>query len=345
MSAPAPVDPLHDPGPVAARARAAAVPLPAATIVRPPGAGEVRVGTAGWTDATLTAAGIFYPAGADTPEERLRYYAARFPVVEVDSPYYALPARRAAELWVERTPPDFMFDVKAYALMTGHPTETRRLPKQIRDALPETIRDRERLYATDLPAELLDAVWQTFVDAMAPLHAAGKLGAVLLQYPRWFVPGRENAAQIVDAKRRLGELAAAVEFRNHRWLAGRTGARTLEFLGEQGLSYVMVDEPQDGESSVPPVAATTSSRLAVLRLHGRRADVWERPGVSVADRYRYLYDREQLAEWVPGVLTAARGAREVHVIQNNCYANYGTTNALEFTQLLLEAAPDAAAAG
>jgi uncharacterized protein YecE (DUF72 family) len=333
----APVDPVHDPGPVAARARAAAVPIPDATIIQPAGAGEIRVGTAGWTDPTLTAAGIFYPAGADTPEARLRYYASRFPVVEIDSPYYALPTRRAAELWAERTPPDFTFDVKAYALMTGHPSETRRLPKEIRDALPADVRERERIYPKDLPPELFDAVWTTFTDALAPLHASGKLGAVLLQYPRWFVPGRESADAILDARRRLGDLPAAVEFRNHRWLTGRIGERTLEFLREHGLAYVMVDEPQGEDSSVPPVVATTSPRLAVLRMHGRRADVWERKGVTVAERYRYLYDREQLAGWVPGVLEAARRAREVHVIQNNCHANYGTTNALEFTQLLLDA--------
>src|SRR5512140_3763686 len=91
-----------------------------------PGGGAIRVGTASWTDPTMTARGVFYPDGAETAEERLAYYASRFPVVEVDATYYALPAVRTAELWVARTPPDFTFDIKAHALMTGQPTETKR---------------------------------------------------------------------------------------------------------------------------------------------------------------------------------------------------------------------------
>ena len=79
---------------------------------------------------------MFYPSDADTAEERLAYYASRFPVVEVDATYYALPSRRLSELWVERTPPDFVFDIKAHALLTGQPTETKRLPKGLREALP-----------------------------------------------------------------------------------------------------------------------------------------------------------------------------------------------------------------
>jgi uncharacterized protein YecE (DUF72 family) len=296
------------------------------------------VGTAGWTDPTLTAAGIFYPPGADTPDERLRYYATRFPVVEVDSPYYALPTRRAAELWVERTPPDFTFNVKANALMTGHPTEVRRLPKALRDELPKELQERDRVYATDLPPAIVDAVWEWFVDALAPLHAAGKLGAVVLQYPRWFVPSRESADALLDAQRRLGDYIPAIEFRQHRWLTGRIGERTLDFLSQHDLPLVMVDAPQGYSSSMPPLTAVTSRRLALLRLHGRRAESWEKRGATVAEKYRYLYDTGELSGWVGPLLDAAKQARETHVIQNNCYANYGTTNALELTGLLLAGA-------
>lgn len=332
------LDSRHDPGPAAATERAAAVPLEEATAVTPPGGGPILVGTAGWTDPTLTAAGVFYPPSADSAEERLRYYASRFPIVEIDSPYYALPSRRSAELWAKRTPDHFTFDVKANALMTGQPSEPSRLPKPIRDALPAELAEKDRIYGKDLPAELYDAVWEWFVDALEPLHAAGKLGVVLLQYPRWFLPNRESADELLDAKRRLGELTPAIEFRNHRWLEGRVGERTLEFLEQHALPYVMVDGPQGLESSVPPVAAVTSPRHAILRLHGRRAATWEKPGVSVAERYRYLYEKEELAGWVPPLVEAAQKAREVHVIHNNCHANYGTTNALELTEMIREAA-------
>ena len=147
----------------------------------------------------MTAAGVFYPDGADSAEERLQYYASRFPVVEVDATYYALPARRTAELWVERTPPDFTFDIKAHALMTGQPTETKRLPKDLREALPAEIAAKSRIYAKDLPAELTDDVWAWFADALEPLQEAGQLGSILLQYPRWFFTSSENRATIEES--------------------------------------------------------------------------------------------------------------------------------------------------
>lgn len=326
-------DAAHDPGPEAARARADRLD---AADGRPIRLGEARilVGTAGWTDRTLTATGVFYPPTATTPEERLRHYATRFPLVEVDATYYALPTRRMAELWVERTPDDFTFDVKANALMTGHPTEVSRLPKTIRDELPAALAAKTRLYATDLPPELDEAVWATFLDALEPLRSSGKLGGVLLQYPRWFGPSRDNARALVEAKRRLGDVTGTVELRNRDWFSDRLRDRTLALLADNEIPYVMVDAPQGHRSSVPPVAAATSARLAVLRLHGRRVDSWERPGVGVAERFRYLYDRDELAEWLPRLAAVAAAAREVHVVFNNCYANYGTSNAAEFMEML-----------
>src|SRR5215471_19676435 len=144
----------HDPGAEVAGRRgeevadAGAAPIPAA------GGHRIRVGTASWTDPTMTAAGVFYPDGASSAEERLRYYASRFSVVEVDATYYALPQEAMSKRWVERTPDHFVFDVKAHALMTGQPTETRRLPKPIREALPEPLREKARIYSKDLPPEL-----------------------------------------------------------------------------------------------------------------------------------------------------------------------------------------------
>lgn len=326
----------HDPGPDQAAARGAVVADAGAVPVQLPGGGAVRVGTASWTDPTMTAAGVFYPGGADSAEERLQFYASAFSLVEVDATYYALPARRTAELWVERTPPDFTFDVKAHALMTGQGTETKRLPKALREALPESVRSKVRIYATDLPDELRDAVWDMFRDGLQPLAEHGQLGSILLQYPRWVFPSSENRAAIEEAVGRLEGWRCAVEFRNGSWFNEKNAERTIRFLADRGIPLVMVDEPQGFKSSVPAVTAITSNELAVVRFHGRNAETWEAKAISPAERFRYLYSREELAEWVPRIRTAAAEARETHILMNNCYANYGTTNARELARLLEE---------
>lgn len=330
-----PVDPAHHPGPAAARQRAATLAEPP-TLIHTPDGGVIRFGTAGWTDPTLTAAGVFYPEDARTPEHRLRYYASRFPLVEVDSTYYALPAERTAELWAMRTPRGFVFDVKANALMTGHTTETSRLPKPLRDALPADLASRRRIGASSLPPELLDEVWRLFLSALEPLRRAGKLGSVLLQFPPWFGPSRQNAKSILDSVARLGDIRGAVELRNARWFDDRTRPRTVALLSEHAIPFVIVDEPQGHVNSVPPLRATTSPTLAIVRLHGRRTETWSMPNVSVQERFCYLYDREQLSEWVAPIRDIARSTDEVHVVFNNCYANYGTTNALELAALIGE---------
>lgn len=327
-------DAIHDPGTVAARARAERIgPARQPTHIVSSGA-EIRFGTASWTDPTMTAPGVFYPDDARTPETRLRYYASVFPVVEVDSTYYALPKPETAALWAERTPGDFVFDVKAHALMTGHPTETSRLPREIREALPAGVRDARRVYPKDLPPELLDAVWATFLGALAPLRAAGKLGAVLMQYPHWFVPTRESAAELEHVAARLGDVRGAVEFRQPLWLSERLAARTEALLKRLGLVYVSVDEPQGTAQSVPPTTLVTHPALSIIRLHGRRQDTWTKRGAAVQERFRYLYSPEELSGWAPTVAAVAGAVERVHVVFNNCYGNYGTTNALELAAMV-----------
>jgi uncharacterized protein YecE (DUF72 family) len=324
----------HDPGLADARRRAEEVGNAAAAPFHGPDGHEIRFGTASWTDPTITSGAVFYPPGVNSPEDRLRYYSSRFSLVEVDSTYYALPTRRMAELWRKRTPDHFTFDVKAHALMTGQPSEVKRLPPVLRDALPPALAEKARVYGKDLPPEIYDEVWRTFLGALEPLRSSGKLGSVLLQYPRWFLPGEESREQILDARERLGDVCSAVEFRNALWFNDRNMERTLRFLSDNHIPFVMVDEPQGFRSSVPPIVAVTSPRLAVLRFHGRRGDTWERPGVPVVERFRYLYDASELEPWVPRIREAAEQAREVHVIMNNCYGNYGTTNAAEIASMV-----------
>jgi uncharacterized protein YecE (DUF72 family) len=326
-------DALHDPGSARAALRLRDLePPPRAQVQR---AGRrIRVGISAWTEPTLVKPGVFYPAGASSAEERLRYYASRFSLAEVDSTYYAIPARQMAELWVERTPDDFVFDLKAHALMTDHPTETKRLPKAIRDTLPAEQAGKARVYAKDLPAETFDEVWRLFRDALEPLHASGKLGVVLFQYPPWFVPSRATADTLVTARERLEGLPIAVEFRHRSWLSGRMASRTPEFLREHDIPMVVVDAPPGMQSSLPATPLVTSSRIAVVRLHGRREETWEERNEVVSERYRYLYDESELDEWVEPVLDVSSQVPETHVIFNNCYGNYAPTNAVEFSALL-----------
>jgi len=328
----------HDPGPEAAgergEAHAAAAREPLAV-----GRASVRIGTASWTDPTMTAPGVFYPPDAGSAEDRLVYYADQFPIVEVDATYYALPARRTGELWLERTPQDFTFDIKAHALMTGQPSELRRLPKDLREALPAGLLGAKRVYARDLPNEIVDEIWARFLDGIEPLRSSGKLGAVFLQYPRWFFPTSESRDEIVKAMERLGDTPFAVELRHASWFNDKNRDRTLRFLTTYEIPFVMVDAPPGTKSSVPPMTVVTSPTLAVVRFHGRRTETWEKSGIPVVERFRYLYDSGELGEWVPRIREVAEQVPEIHVLMNNCYANYGTTNAREIADLLASEVP------
>ncbi|MGH7646521.1 MAG: DUF72 domain-containing protein [Gemmatimonadaceae bacterium] len=324
----------HDPGPPAAGERASQLEPPGPAAIEAPNGTRIRFGTASWTDPTIVRAGVFYPRDATSAEARLKYYASQFSIVEVDASYYALPVRQTVEAWADRTPDTFRFDIKAHALMTGQPSEVVRLPADIREALPAALAAKQRLYAKDLPAELRDAVWATFLDALLPLRETDKLGAVLMQYPKWFLPGHASRDEILDAHHRFGDVPFTVELRNALWFNARNAEHTLRFFEDHGIPFVMVDEPQGLKSSVPPVVAVTAPRLAVIRFHGRRTDMWEKPGVTTAEKFRYLYDAKELEEWAPRVRDIAGRASEVHVVMNNCYANYGTTNAIEIAAMV-----------
>jgi uncharacterized protein YecE (DUF72 family) len=253
--------------------------------------------------------------------------------VEVDSSYYALPSERNSELWAERTPANFIFNVKAFGLLTAHGTLPRGLPERIRRELPPDTGDRQRIYAKDLPEDAVDLVWDMFNSALEPLAAAGKLGAVLFQFPKWFTATRGNAAYLREVAER-SRWPVAVEFRGGFWMAEERQERTLGLLEELGFTYVVVDEPQGFPSSVPPVVAATHPDLAMMRFHGRNVDTWEKQGLTAAERFRYLYSEDELREWVPPLKELAGKAKRLHVLMNNCYADYGVRNAAQIGQLL-----------
>src|SRR6476469_5304305 len=135
--------------------------------------GNILVGTSSWTDKTLIESGRFYPPSARTPEDRLRFYASQFPIVEIDSSYYGIPTVENAQRWVERTPPGFVFNIKSYRLFTRHQTPVISLGKELREALgPIT---KKTVYDKDVPEEVATELWRRFRAVLEVLRAGGKL--------------------------------------------------------------------------------------------------------------------------------------------------------------------------
>lgn len=295
--------------------------------------GGIYIGSCSWTDRTLLDSEAFYPQRDMTAEERLGFYASRFPIVEVDSTFYGPPNERTAGLWVERTPRGFVFDVKAFRLLTQHPTPPASLWKDLRAVLPAAAAAKRNLYPRDLPAELVEEAFRRFVAALLPLHSAGKLGVVLFQLPPWVYPSSVSFDYLAWAAQQLAEYPVAVEFRQGRWMDEAHRERTLRFLEDHGLAYVCVDEPQGFRSSVPPVAAATAP-IAEVRFHGRNQETWEKKGISAAERFRYDYSAEELEEWIPRIRSFAEEGRRVHLLMNNCYSDYGIRSARLLATLL-----------
>lgn len=293
----------------------------------------LRIGTASWTDKSLVECGRFYPADATSPEARLRHYAAQFPVVEVDSSYYGLPTAQNARLWVERTPADFVFDVKAFRLFTQHQTPPAALPKDIASDLPPS--ERKHWYLHDLPDDVQIELWKRFVAGIEPLRAAGKLGVVLFQFPPWFLRNAPAHRHLETCIGVMKGFKLAVEFRNKLWFEGDNAEKTLAFLRQHGLVHVVVDGPQGFANSVPAVWAATDPHCAIVRLHGRNKDTWNMKGLSSsAERFKYLYSGEELAALAEPIRALAAEAAEVHVLFNNNYEDYAQRNAAAMAKLV-----------
>jgi uncharacterized protein YecE (DUF72 family) len=290
---------------------------------------SVRIGTASWTDKTLIASG-WYPKDANNPEKRLAYYASQFPLVEVDATYYAPPAEATTKLWAQRTPAGFLFNIKAFSLLTGHPTKVSALYQDLR---PET--EKRNIYPGDLEPQAYEQVWDRFMSALQPLRDAKKLGAVLFQFPPWFTIRRSNKQYLLEVAKRAAPLRVAVEFRHKSWFDGDNKDETLDFLRQHHLPYVVVDMPQGHKSSVPPIVAATAD-LAMVRFHGH-SDQWTSNDIHA--KFGYRYSPKELKSWAPKVRDLAGQATETHVLMNNCYSDYAQTNAQQLIDLL---GPDAA---
>ncbi|RKN35462.1 DUF72 domain-containing protein [Micromonospora musae] len=289
--------------------------------------GGIRVGTSSWADRELLASG-WYPRSANTPAGRLGWYARHFPLVEVDTSYYAVPAPETTQGWVDATPDQFTFDVKAFSLFTGHPTPVAALPRDLR---PAGTSDRVR--RRDLSAGAYDELWARFRAALDPIAAAGKLGAVLLQLPPWLARGAAAERRIAELARRCHPLRVGVELRHGSWFDGRAALDTVDFLRTHELSLVCVDMPQGHPSSVPPVLIATAEP-AMLRFHGH-SDDWATG--DKREKFRYAYGERELRHWSDLLGELAGECTELHVLFNNCCAGQAQRDAERLTELLADA--------
>lgn len=272
----------------------------------------------------------WYPRRSMKAAERISYYAARFPVVEIDATGRFPPTPDLSRQWADRTPDGFTIDVHGWSLLVGAATLPDSLWEDLRDEVRPEMRDRRRLYIGHLSAAAVDESWARFAHALRPLSDSGRLGAVLMRYPPWLRPGETGRALMAEARRRLPDLPLAVELRNQHWLDGRECENTLAFLDAHEMSFVCVDG-----ASYPSVVATTSE-LGVLRLYGRNPGNWEDEELAIAERFAYSYSDEELRALVPRVRELADGAAEVHVIFANTWRDDAVTNAARLAALLDE---------
>ncbi len=294
----------------------------------------VLVGTASWSSKPLIDCGRFYPPGVTSAEARLRFYASRFPLVEVDSSYYAMPAPATAQLWAERTPDGFTMNVKAFRLFTGHQTSPAVLHKDIRAALPPSA--KANLYLNDLPPELVDELWRRFVEALVPLRAAGRLGLVHFQFPPWLVRNAPGHAHVRMCVARMAGHTLSVEFRHRSWFADAAAtAATLAFEHELGVVHTVVDGPQGFANSVPALWEATHPQFALLRLHGRNTATWNLKGLAdSSERFNYDYGAAELGAVAEQVTRLAARVPTTHVVFNNNADDQGQRNATSLIALL-----------
>jgi len=265
----------------------------------------VRLGTCSFADEGLLKA--WYPKGVSTAAARLRYYAERFDVVEVDSPFYALPDPDVTRRWAERTPDHFTFHVKAAASMTFH------------------------------EGEPSDQAFHEFRASIEPLELSGKLRGILMQYHPRFVKSPEAKEELTRIRDRLDPLVPFVEFRHRSWMDFDERSDTLGFLEEHGLSYVSVDAPLTRATNVAPRVAAATHPVVLIRFHGRNWKTWNIRGGRAADRFDWLYNDEELAEWVAPTRRLTEQADEVYALFNNNKDDFAPRSAVIFRGLLDEA--------
>jgi len=258
---------------------------------------RIWVGTAGWSYPDWE--GRVYPRGT---KDKLGFIARHFPLVEVNSSFYAIPEPRTTAAWAKRVEPwpDFRFTVKLFQGFTHHPG----------GAAPDET-DR-------------------FTAALDPLHDAGRLGAVLVQFPWSFRDRPENRKRIEGIAKDFEAYTPVVEVRHGSWGTGSDD--TERFFSDLGAGWCSVDQPMVGDS----LAGTdqTTGDVGYVRFHGRNRDNWFREGAGRDQRYDYLYNRKELTSWRERIMNIARRAGKTFVVTNNHFLGQAVVNGLELMQMV-----------
>lgn len=264
----------------------------------------IRIGLAGWSGHEA-----LY-RHARQVRSKLTTYSGWFDIVEVDTTFYAIQSGQTTARWAAEVPDGFGFIVKAYQGMTGH------------NRGGSSYADKAAMFAA-------------FRASLEPIRAAGKLLAVLFQYPPWFDCTRANAAELRETRALMAGLPCALEFRHRSWFDGGMRDWTLAFMEREGWIHSICDEPQAGDGSVPIVEAATDPGLTIVRFHGRNTAGWNGGGPEWREvRYLYRYSEEELAEWVQRLERLAAKSGTVCVIFNNNSGGDAADNALQLMRML-----------
>jgi uncharacterized protein YecE (DUF72 family) len=266
---------------------------------------RINIGVTGWGDHNS-----LYP-DKYTNKHKLQTYSNHFPIVEVDSAFYAVQSENNYAKWVQETPSHFSFVVKALGALTGH--------------------TREGTTATEL-----DELFDRYLRSITPVREAGKLKALLFQFPPWFDCKSEHVTYLRYVKKKLEGIPTALEFRNQTWFRDNYRERTLAFMEEEGWIHTICDEPQAGVSSVPTILHPTNSELTLVRFHGRNVHGWNNHGQENWRKVRFLYryTKEELLEWVGHIRKLEKNTKEICIMFNNNSGGDAVHNAKQLMELL-----------
>jgi len=273
--------------------------------------GEIRIGTSGWSypAGKGTWNGIFYPvppgkrSGRGSRFDDLRFYAEHFNTVEINSTFYGVPTPATTRGWAERTPPGFEFSLKLFQKFT-HPDMF----------LKSTGGDPWTLGQTDV---------DDFKGAIEPLASAGKLGALLAQFPASFRNEPDTHAYLEWLLERFKDYPVAVELRHRSW--SDEPAETLQMLDAFGAAWAQIDEPKF-RFSIRQNLLPNVRTFYYLRLHGRNAAQWWKHEAS-EDRYNYLYSADELRPFAEAARDAARDVKKAYLYANNHFSAKSVANA------------------